>query len=145
MSAAARSLPAPARHLSPAPVPAPADVQRLNWLRLLFRSCRAKARLDLFQACALLGVERPDSAQLYADALLRALSARSARALVLNPPGTATLGFDERWLLSLLAAIARGDEPSRDFLLRSRVPQADRRAIGWLATRLVALAPDGDT
>ncbi|PZO66021.1 MAG: hypothetical protein DI498_08080 [Paracoccus denitrificans] len=119
----------------------PRNTAVLNWLRVLFRSCRAKARLDLFHACSMLAADRSESAQAYADALLRALCAGSPKPIRIHSPGEQAISFDERWLISLLDAVRRDDIHSRDFLLRSRLSHADRRQIGWLATRLTECCP----
>lgn len=120
-----------------APLPADEDAARLDALRRLFQLSRARARLDLFEACAMLATTPSRAAPAIAEALLRALEASLSRSLVLYRPGEAMLSFDERWLLGLLAAAQRDDLDSLAFLLRRRLPHHARRQIGWLAGQLV--------
>jgi hypothetical protein len=105
-------------------------------LRVLAPACRAKARLDLFHACAMLSVDRTQAAQGFADALLRTLEQGLARAPVLHRAGSIELSFDEAWLAALLAADARGDVDSFTFLTRARLNRAAVRQIGFLVTGL---------
>ncbi|MGY6632211.1 MAG: hypothetical protein ACXIU8_00465 [Alkalilacustris sp.] len=116
----------------------------LAFLRLLMRQCRAKPRIEVFEACSLLHHNPQQGAQAYADALLRILSAVLPRGLVIHRLGALERSFDERWLLALLLAVAGQDHASASFLLRSRLPLHVRRHVDWLATQL-ALRIDGVT
>lgn len=106
-------------------------------LRLLMRQCRAKARIEVFETCRLLLTHPREGAQDYADALLRVLAQALPDGPVIHHLRARERSFDESWLLALLAAIARGDRASTDFLLRARLPQPLRRPVGWLAAELV--------
>lgn len=125
----------------PRPVAAPQPVgdpalNRLNKLRLLALRCRAAARLDLFQACALLSTDRQTAANAYADALFRTLGQGLGRPPRIFVPGSTDLSFDERWLMALIDATETGDEASRTFLLSSRLRPEARRALAFLVTNL---------
>ena len=136
----------PALRTAPATPPlSPAEAARLNALRRLFQLSRARARLDLFEACAMLAAQPQRSGPAFAEALLRTLEANLGRALVLYRPGEALLSFDERWLLALLAAALRADGASMAFLLASRLPRHARRQTGWLIARLAETAPLPDS
>jgi hypothetical protein len=106
-------------------------------LRLLMRTCRAKARLPVFEACAMLYNAPSQSAQVYADALLRVLAQALPTTPVIHSLAAPERSFDENWLLALLAAIRRNDQTSARFLLRVRLPVHYRRSVGWLAAQLV--------
>jgi hypothetical protein len=108
----------------------------LTLLRMLMRTCRAKARIPVFEACALLHHAPAQSAQVYADALLRALVQALPKPPVIHTVTAAERSFDEDWLLALLSAIAREDHASATFLLRARLPLHYRRSVGWLAAQL---------
>ncbi|NBB97569.1 MAG: hypothetical protein GVY34_05260 [Alphaproteobacteria bacterium] len=108
----------------------------LTLLRVLMRTCRAKARMPVFEACALLHHSPAQSAQVYADALLRALVQALPKAPVIHTVTAAERSFDEAWLLALLSAIGRKDHASATFLLRARLPLHYRRSVGWLAAQL---------
>jgi len=140
MTLSARTRPAtpiPARAISEPP---------LALLRMLMRTCRAKARVDAFQTCALLMHAPQEGAQEYADALLRVLAAALPNGPIIHAINARERSFDESWLLAVFAAIARKDNGSVTFLLRTRLPLHLRRPVGWLAAELVArMAPFVET
>jgi hypothetical protein len=104
----------------------------VNFLRFASMTCRCMRKTDLFQACALLHADRSASRDAYASALMRCLEqALGKRARVLAP-GAREMSFDEKWLLQLGLASARGDEASVAFLLKSRVKWEHRRLIRFL-------------
>lgn len=125
------STPAPARELVD-----DLAFARLNKLRLLALRCRAAARLDLFQACALLSTDRETAANAYADALFRTLDQGLGRPPRIYVPGSRDLSFDERWLMALIEATESGDDASRTFLLTSRLRPKARRALAFLVKNL---------
>ena len=55
---------------------------------------------------------------------------------VLLRTGSEEVSFDEAWLIQLAKALARADDDSADFLLRSRVAQPHRRNIRFLVSRI---------
>jgi hypothetical protein len=126
------------RHTEPAPQPIPAGVALL---RVLAPACRAKARLDLFHACAMLSLRRDEAAQAFAEALVRTLAQGLGRPPVLHRAGTPEMSFDETWLAALFAARARGDEDSFTFLIRRRLPNGAARQIGFLVAALAERLP----
>lgn len=128
-----QTLPCPSEHSRSPQVDA-----TLTMLRVLMRSCRAKAHMPVFEACALLYHRDGQSPQVYADALLRALGQALPKPPVVHTVATRERSFDENWLLALLDAIARDDQASATFLLRARLPLHYRRSVGWLAAQLVA-------
>ncbi|SDW28960.1 hypothetical protein [Roseicitreum antarcticum] len=109
----------------------------LALLRVLMRQCRAKARVEPFEACALLHHSPDQGAQAYADALLRVLSTALPNGLRIHAVYAPERSFDENWLLALTEAVARDDASSATFLLRSRLPVHLRRNVGWLVSQLV--------
>ena len=115
-----------------------AALRLLAPLRFLGRTCRAKARLDAFEACAMLSLDPGASVQAHADALLRVLSQALGRPLKLHAPGSTDLSFDERWLAALVAAAGRGDAGSLGFLTAHRIPRHMARQTVWLARQLAA-------
>lgn len=122
-------------HSAAGPVSVPD--RSLALLRLLMRNCRAKARIEVFEACHLLRANPRNGGQDYADALLRVLGQALPNGPVIHQLHAAERSFDEAWLLSLFAAIARDDHASAAFLLRARLPHHMRRPVGWLAGELV--------
>ncbi|WP_142079434.1 hypothetical protein [Roseinatronobacter monicus] len=121
---------------SPQAVPAPLE-RELVLLRVLMRKCRAKARVEVFETCALLLHAPKEGAQDYADALLRVLVSGLPTGPVIHAITAQERSFDEKWLLALFAAIQRKDQSSVAFLLRTRLPLHMRRPVGWLATELL--------
>ncbi|MEM6941599.1 MAG: hypothetical protein AAF943_16285 [Pseudomonadota bacterium] len=121
---------------APRRVIAAADMAFLNHLRFVAMQCRVKPKTDLFEACALLQTNRTASREAYAEALMRCLSEALGKPARLHAPGTAELSFDEEWLVQLGRASATGDEPSRRFLLGSRVAHANRRLVGFLVGQI---------
>ncbi|CUX83176.1 MAG: Ribosomal protein L22p/L17e [Roseibaca calidilacus] len=117
----------------------------LTLLRVLMRTCRAKARMPVLEACALLHHSPAQSAQVYADALLRALVQALPKPPVIHTVAAAERSFDEDWLLALLSAITREDHTSATFLLRARLPLHYRRSVGWLAAQLAARLDEDET
>ena len=108
----------------------------LNHLRFAALSCRAKARTDLFQACALLAIDRNQSLRAHAEALMMCLNEAIGTRTVLYRPGTDEHSFDEAWLLRLATALSSGDEATTAFLLRSRVAREHHRHISFLLRRI---------
>lgn len=132
-----------------APDPDRLPCASLALLRMLMRRCRAAARAEAFETCALLLHSPREGAQDYADALLRVLSAALPAGPVIHAVKAPERSFDESWLLALFAAIARADHASTSFLLRARLPLHLRRPVGWLAAELVirlqAVSPHADS
>lgn len=115
----------------------------LNFLRFVALDCRAKARADIFEACALLSLEKSTSQVAHADALMRCLDQALGKRAVLYRPGTEETSFDEDWLLELGRAIARGDEQSTTFLIFSRVrPQSRRHVRFFMGGITECFSPD---
>ena len=108
----------------------------LNFLRFVSMSCRVKPRTDLFQACALLHVDRSASREAHAEALMRCLGEALGKQPRLHSPGTVEMSFDENWLVQLGEAIARDDDGSTAFLLKSRVLPEHRRLVRFLVGRI---------
>ncbi|MCC5961215.1 MAG: hypothetical protein JJU08_17945 [Rhodobacteraceae bacterium] len=112
-------------------------IAALSMLRVLMRQCRAKARLEPFEACAVLQNAPHEGAQPYADALLRVLAQGLAHGPVIHRLGATECSFDENWLLALMDAISRDDRASTAFLLRARLPLHLRRHVGWLTAQMM--------
>lgn len=108
----------------------------LNHLRFVAMNCRVKPRTDLFEACALLKVERSDSRDAHAEALMRCLTEAFGHPARLYAPGTQELTFDEQWLMRLGLSYAAHDRDSQSFLLGSRVSAENRRLVGFLVSRI---------
>ena len=108
----------------------------LVMLRVLMRQCRAKARMEVVTACALLHQRPSHLAQAYADALLRTLAQALPSGFVVLAPQSLDRSFDESWLMALMDTISRDDHASTTFLLRARLPQPYRRNVGWLAAQM---------
>ena len=123
--------------IAPPAAAVPSQDRTLSLLRMLMRKCRAKARVEVFETCALLLHSPQEGAQEYADALLRVLAAGLPKTPVIHVITARERSFDECWLLALFAAIARNDQGSIAFLLRARLPLHLRRPVGWLASELV--------
>jgi hypothetical protein len=72
----------------------------------------------------------------FAAALIRTLSQGLGRPLVFFKPGSREVSFDERWLIALVAAVQKRDEPSFEFLIRSRLARHTHRPTAFLARNL---------
>lgn len=108
----------------------------LNQLRLVALDCRAAARTDLFEACALLSMNNNVARTAHADALMKCLPQATGKTPKILRPGVSEVSFDEAWIMRLVACIWRGDTDSFEFLLRSRVQPWARRNIGFLIKSL---------
>ena len=108
----------------------------LNHLRVVGMKCRAAARADMFEACALLATDKKKARIAHADVLMRCLRAALGKHPHIFTPGTESLSFDEAWLVELIEAAARNDQPSFTFLLRSRVLPHARRSMTFLTSRI---------
>lgn len=108
----------------------------LNRLRMAAMGCRAAARADLFEACALLHVQGEDAKRTFVDTFVRCLPDAISKRMLWHTPGVSALSFDEAWVMRCLACIAEDDSDSLRFLLASRVRVADRRYIGFLLGRI---------
>jgi hypothetical protein len=112
------------------------DRDVLNRLRLCAMECRVAARVDLFEACALLTLEGEDAKRRFMDTFVRCLSDAFHRPVKWYHPGAQEVTFDEAWVLRCLSSIEAGDADSLSFLLRSRVARENRRYIGYLLGRI---------
>ena len=104
----------------------------LNHLRIVGLQCRARARTDLFHACAALSGDANVARSAYAEVLMRCLSQALGRQAILHRPREAEVSFDEAWLVRLAKALNDGDTASATFLLNSRVPVHARRNLVFL-------------
>ncbi|MGR3504118.1 hypothetical protein [Pseudaestuariivita sp.] len=108
----------------------------LNHLRFVAMQCRVRRRTDLFEACALLQVEKCASREAYAEALMRCLPEALGQTARLYAPGAVEMTFDETWLLQLARSSVADDAPSVAFLLASRVAPQNRRFVKFLIARI---------
>ena len=113
----------------------------LNHLRFVAMACRVKPKMDLFEACALLKVERSATRDAHAEALMRCLKEAFGKPARLYAPGTAELTFDEQWLMRFGLACNDDDEDSVRFLLCSRVAFENRRFVRYLIARVAEYFP----
>ncbi|MFV1441629.1 MULTISPECIES: hypothetical protein [unclassified Phaeobacter] len=112
------------------------EYNALNTLRLAAMGCRAAARTDLFEACALLCVDGEDARRTYVDTLVKCLPEAMPRRIKWFRPGTAEVSFDEAWVMRCLSCVSAKDYDSLGFLLRSQIDPARRRYIGFLLGRI---------
>lgn len=110
----------------------PKSRQLLNHLRMTALECRAAARADLFEACAVLSISAPVARNAYAETLVKCLSQALDKTPVIFRPGVEEVSFDEAWLLRAAETAARKDWNSFEFLVRSRVPLSTRRNLASL-------------
>ncbi|ASM73042.1 MULTISPECIES: hypothetical protein [Roseobacteraceae] len=116
------------------------DRATLALLRIAACGCRASARMEVEQACAIIDAS-PDKAL---HTLLAALPVAFGRPTRFYQLGSSELSFDERWLLSAIDAARREDSDSEYFLITRRVPAHFRRWVAFLVRR-VADAMDRST
>ena len=114
----------------------PRYLNTLNHLRLAAMGCRAEARIDLFEACALLCLDGEDAKRTFVATFVKCLSKSVHAHIKWFQPGTRELSFDEAWVVRCLMSIDDGDSGSLRFLLGSRVDKSDRRYIGFLLGRI---------
>lgn len=126
------------RRTAPPPVSVAACDQALLWqLRIAALDCRAAAREDVFQACAMLSEDRDAARTAFAEAMMKCLPQAIGKApKILAPAVLSEVSFDEAWLLQLVAASGRQDTDSMWFLLRSRVAAPLQRHVAFLANGL---------
>ena len=110
----------------------------LNKFRLLMARVKCAARLDVFNACAVLGADPTTSTTAYAEALLRVLQQGLGRAPILYHPGDLELSDDEAWLLRVLLSAQSGDEDSLRFLTTRRLSRETLRPTIFLVRNLAA-------
>lgn len=125
--------PGPAVALS---APDPVAPELLNELRRTARACRSAARTNLFEACAMLSLNRDTARAAYLETLVRCLPQAINRSPVFYRPDVLERSFDEAWLMRLHDSLARADEDSFEFLLRSRVSRSARRNMVFLLSRI---------
>lgn len=103
-------------------------------------ACRAKRKTSLFEACALLHVDRLGTFSAHAEALVRCLSEALDSRAIFYRPGTQNLSFDEAWLMQVINCEARSDEASISLLLGSRIAVENRRMFRFLTARISKLS-----
>lgn len=91
----------------------------------------------------MLSRDRTRSRMAFRDALLRTLAEGLDRRMVFYRPHARDLSFDERWLMALIDAAERDEEPSLAFLTTSRLKPHARRHVLFLVGGFVrnATAP----
>jgi len=104
----------------------------VNHLRVIGLRCRAAPQAAPLESCALIGARDDAARAAHAETLMRALPHALGHAPVLYRPGSTALSFDEAWIMELARSLSRGDMPSAEFLLRSRVPLHARRGLSFL-------------
>ena len=123
----------------------PFDAERvdalLDALRRAALRTRAAARIDLFDACAGLALDRGAREHRAADVLLLCLPDALGQAPVLFRPGVAQRSFDEAWLLRLAERLTASDSASAAFLLRTRVNPYAQRQVAFLISALAEGRP----
>lgn len=129
-------VPAPRRDATTLSLFSPEAADVLNELRRVALRCRSAARTDLFEACAVLSQAQNVARAAYAEVLMKSLAQTLGTAPLLHSPAVAEVSFDEAWLLRTIAAAQSGDRDSFLFLIRSRVPHAARRNLGFLILSL---------
>lgn len=112
------------------------DLDRLRWLAL--RSVIAP-QPDLERACLLLSGETDVSLSRYANAFFHGLANKGRRQMSFYRPGAKSVGEDETWLLRLVAATRRGDEPGARALIAWRVQPEAQRWMRFLSAGLVRM------
>ena len=126
----------PAVVLSPAQQITSAERGVLNHLRMAAMDCRAAARTDLFEACALLSLDGENAKRTFVATFVKCLPKAAHASIKWHAPGVVEMSFDEAWVMQCLSRIADGDQDSLSFLLKSRISPADRRYIGFLLGRI---------
>lgn len=108
----------------------------LNHLRLSAMCYRSAARVDLFEACALLSIDGEAAKRTYAETFVACISDALGKRATWFSPGVDDVSFDEAWVLRCIDCIRSGNEDNLNFLLRARVSPAQRRYIGYLLGRI---------
>ncbi|MFK7879439.1 hypothetical protein [Roseobacter sp.] len=108
----------------------------LTHLRLAALACRAAARTDIFEACALLSLDGENAKQSYTDTLVKCLGGALNTPIIWLRPGVEELSFDEAWLMRCFEKLASKENPNLNFLLCSRVAPSQRRYIRFLIARI---------
>ena len=70
------------------------DREVLNRLRWVARRCRSAARVDLFEACAILSTDRDVADTAHAEVLMKSLSQVLGKAPVFYRPGVGEVSFE---------------------------------------------------
>jgi len=112
------------------------DRALLNQLRMAAMGCRAAARTDLFEACALLALDGEDAKRTFIDTFVKCLPDATRAPIKWFAPGTVEMSFDEAWVMRCVSRIVADDQDSLSFLLKSRIAPAERRYIGFLLGRI---------
>lgn len=114
----------------------PRSREILTHLRMVALQCRAAARTDLFEACALLSLDGENAKRTFADTLTKCLGTALNRPITWYRPGVYELSFDEAWLMRCFEMVNSQDPSNLKFLLRSRVAPQDQRYIGFLIAQI---------
>lgn len=93
----------------------------LNRLRFLAISCRAMARVDMFQACQLLSDDVDEVQDSFAQMFVRVVNQATKSKFIFLAPGSIETSFHEDWLLRCFERLIAQDTDSYKFLTNSRV------------------------
>lgn len=128
-------------HVAPAPKceSPPWVTPLLTRIRLSALHCRVAARTDLFEACAVLSMDRETARTAHIEVLTRCLIQALGRRPVFYRPGVSEISFDEAWLMRLVETAANDDLASFTFLIRSRVLKPARRNLSLLVDQIARI------
>lgn len=111
--------------------------------KLLLQYIRSRAvraqlapRVEPFRFCALIEATPDNTADVFADALLKVLPRALGRPMLIRRPCASSASFDEVWLVGLIMSRRRSDHASVIFGLQARVSKAYRRSLAFLVTGL---------
>lgn len=108
----------------------------LNKMRMISMRCRSSARLDMFEACRLLGHMAETNEDVVIEALLRTLRQGLGQSPKFLTPNSDELTFDENWLMRCICALNTSDHASFKFLIYRRVSAPYRQSLGFLIKKV---------
>ena len=108
----------------------------LERVRACAKEVRCYPRLDMFQACQLIGLD----VDLYdAEALeifIRTIPQALGRKINVNLPFTNDISFDEKWVIAVIEAVTRADYDSVHFLITSTIDKRYQQQTRQLCSAL---------
>ena len=100
------------------------------------KQARSLPKMDVFKACELVQFDielvTPDILSIF----VRSLPQAFGRSTHFFPAGTLELSWDEKWLISLVAAVSRADYDSVHFLIKTGIKPIHQRPYRSIVSHL---------
>ncbi len=112
------------------------ELELLEVVRQEAKQARSMPKIDVFKACELVQLDVELLTPELLSIFIRSLPQAFGRSTHFLPTGTLELSWDEKWLISLVLAISRGDYDSVYFLIKTSIKPMHQKPCQSIALHL---------